>query len=183
MASGGNTATDASARSVTDGHSVNSLRRRLPPMIETRQKGGRKSWRQRYILPQTGRSQTRTIRLCGYPPSIVPPSNPDQMTYGTAFVDGIDIATNAQGMVSQIANTNMGSFPPQALADLSASGQDMLVSSMALTTLSRTLSPAPRSTGMVGCFRRTGYQYNGHCILLALAWHSGLRRQYSKATI
>jgi esterase/lipase superfamily enzyme len=63
----------------------------------------------------------------GYPPIMVPPLNPDQMTYGTAFVDGIDIATNAQGVVSQIANTNKGSFPPQALADLSSSGRDMLV--------------------------------------------------------
>jgi esterase/lipase superfamily enzyme len=63
----------------------------------------------------------------GYPPNIVPPSDPNQMTYGTAFVDGIDIANNAQGVVSEIANTNMGSFPPQAVADLSASGRDMLV--------------------------------------------------------
>jgi esterase/lipase superfamily enzyme len=63
----------------------------------------------------------------GYPAIIVPPSSPDQMTYGTAFVEGINIATNAQGTVSQIANTNKGSFPPQALADLSASGRDMLV--------------------------------------------------------
>jgi len=30
----------------------------------------------------------------GYPPIIVPPSSSDQMTFGTAFVDGIDIATN-----------------------------------------------------------------------------------------
>jgi esterase/lipase superfamily enzyme len=63
----------------------------------------------------------------GYLPALVPPLNPDQMTYGTAFVDGIDIATNAQGVVSRIANTNKGSFPPQALADLSSSGRDMLV--------------------------------------------------------
>ncbi|HET6605740.1 MAG TPA: alpha/beta hydrolase [Rhodopila sp.] len=63
----------------------------------------------------------------GYPPAIIPPSSPDQMTYGTAFVDDVDIATNAQGVVSQIGSTNKGSFPPQALADLSASGRDMLV--------------------------------------------------------
>ena len=62
----------------------------------------------------------------GYPPIMVPPLSPDQITYGTAFVDGIDIATNAQGVVSQIANTNKGAFPPQALADLSSSGRDML---------------------------------------------------------
>ena len=63
----------------------------------------------------------------GYPPIIVPPSSSDQMTFGTAFVDGIDIATNTQGTVSQILNTNKGSFPPATLTDLSASGRDMLV--------------------------------------------------------
>src|SRR6185437_7439887 len=57
--------------------------------------------------------------VTGYPPIIVPPSSSDQVTFGTAFVDGIDIATNTQGTVSQIVNTNKGSFPPATLADLS----------------------------------------------------------------
>lgn len=63
----------------------------------------------------------------GYPATMVPPWPPTGMTYGTAFVDGIDIATNAQGVVSQIAETSTGGFSQQAIGDLANAGRDLLV--------------------------------------------------------
>ena len=38
----------------------------------------------------------------GYPTMMVPPTDPMAITYGTAFVDGINVTTNAQGAITQI---------------------------------------------------------------------------------
>ena len=61
----------------------------------------------------------------GYRAAIVP--SPAAMTYGTALVEGIDLDTNAQGVVSQIAATSVGRFPEQAIGDLADAGRDLLV--------------------------------------------------------
>jgi hypothetical protein len=82
----------------------------------------------------------------GYPPTMVPPLSPDQMTYGTAFVDGIDIATNAQGVVSQVANTNKGSFHRRRSPIYPRQVATSLSSYMASTIRSRMRSLAPHST-------------------------------------
>src|SRR3954463_10134887 len=46
----------------------------------------------------------------GYTSIMVPPLKPQDITYGTAMVDGIDVATNAQGFVSEIKDTKQGGF-------------------------------------------------------------------------
>jgi esterase/lipase superfamily enzyme len=63
----------------------------------------------------------------GYPAVMVPPLQPQQITYGTAIVDGINIATNASGVVSQIKDVNKGGFSPDAIDALSNPSQDLLV--------------------------------------------------------
>jgi esterase/lipase superfamily enzyme len=63
----------------------------------------------------------------GYGPSMVPPSAPNEITYGTAFVDGVNVATNATGTISQIINVNRGAFSQEAIEDLSSPGRNLLV--------------------------------------------------------
>ena len=63
----------------------------------------------------------------GYTSIMVPPLKPEEITYGTAIVDGVDVATNTQGFVSEIKDTKQGGFSDQAVATLSNSGSDLLV--------------------------------------------------------
>jgi esterase/lipase superfamily enzyme len=63
----------------------------------------------------------------GYPATMVPPNNPAAITYGVAYVDGVDIPTNNAGTVSQIATTQQGQFPDDVIADLSAPGRNLLI--------------------------------------------------------
>jgi len=63
----------------------------------------------------------------GYTSIMVPPLKPQEITYGTAIIDGIDIATNAQGFVSEIKDTKQGGFSAEAVASLSNPGTDLLV--------------------------------------------------------
>lgn len=63
----------------------------------------------------------------GYQTVMVAPSNPAAITYGTAFVTGVDVASGAQGKVSQVADFSKGGFSQTAAADLSAPGRNLLV--------------------------------------------------------
>jgi esterase/lipase superfamily enzyme len=63
----------------------------------------------------------------GYTSTMVPPLKPEEITYGTAIVDGIDVASNEQGFVSEIKDTKQGSFSDKVLATLPNPGTDMLV--------------------------------------------------------
>jgi esterase/lipase superfamily enzyme len=63
----------------------------------------------------------------GYPAVMVPPLKPQQITYGTAIVDGVVVATNAQGTVSKIENVSQGGFSPYAAEALSSGDKDLLV--------------------------------------------------------
>ena len=63
----------------------------------------------------------------GYTSIMVPPLKPQEITYGTAIVDGIDVATNAQGFVSEIKDTKQGGFSDAAVATLSNPGTDLLL--------------------------------------------------------
>jgi hypothetical protein len=63
----------------------------------------------------------------GYEAVMVPPLQPQDITYGTAVVDGVNVATGAQGVVSQINDVEQGGFSPKAQADLSSPGRDLLV--------------------------------------------------------
>lgn len=65
--------------------------------------------------------------VASYGPNIQPPSSSSDMTYGTAFVDGIDLATNAQGVVTSIQETSQGGFSQNAIDDLSKAGRNLLV--------------------------------------------------------
>src|SRR5215831_1995535 len=51
----------------------------------------------------------------GYKNTMVPPTRPQDITYGTAFIDGVDVAMGAQGTVSQIVDVNQGGFSQQAI--------------------------------------------------------------------
>ena len=62
-----------------------------------------------------------------YGPNIQPPSVSSAMTYGTAFVDGINLTTGAQGTVTLIENTSQGRFSQSAVDDLSNAGRNLLV--------------------------------------------------------
>jgi esterase/lipase superfamily enzyme len=63
----------------------------------------------------------------GYKNSMVAPTRPQDITYGTAFVDGVDVAAGAQGTVSQIVDVGTGGFSEQAKGDLSSPGRNLLV--------------------------------------------------------
>ena len=75
----------------------------------------------------TNRVVTDPSTVTGFGTAMIPPSKPEAMLYGTAFVTGIDLASAAQGSVESIMETSQGGFPPAALADLSASGRNLLV--------------------------------------------------------
>ena len=62
-----------------------------------------------------------------YGPNLQPPSVPNAIMYGTAFVDGIDLAKNAQGVVTSIEKTSEGTFGQDAIDDLSNAGRNLLV--------------------------------------------------------
>jgi esterase/lipase superfamily enzyme len=63
----------------------------------------------------------------GYQTTMVPPMTPQQMTYGTATVDGVDVTANQQGTVSQVSNVQLGGFPLRTIQTLSNPGNDLLV--------------------------------------------------------
>jgi esterase/lipase superfamily enzyme len=63
----------------------------------------------------------------GYPAQMVPPLDPTAVTYGRAFVTGIDVPTGAQGTVGQVDQISKGGFSAEAIADLSAPGRDLLL--------------------------------------------------------
>ena len=65
--------------------------------------------------------------ITSYGPNIQPPSISTDLMYGTAFVDGIDLATNAQGSISSIQDTNKGAFAANVASDLSDAGRNLLV--------------------------------------------------------
>lgn len=65
--------------------------------------------------------------VASYGADIQPPSSPNGIIYGTAFVDGSDLDDNAQWTISRIAETRTGQFPASAIDDLSAPGRNLLI--------------------------------------------------------
>jgi len=59
--------------------------------------------------------------------SMVAPTMPQTITYGTAFVDGVDVAAGQAGTISQIAEVTQGGFSQQAIGDLANAGRNLLV--------------------------------------------------------
>ncbi len=62
-----------------------------------------------------------------YKARIVAPSDPTAMTYGTAFIEGVNVATNAQGVVASISDVSQGDFSPATADDLANAGRNLLV--------------------------------------------------------
>lgn len=62
-----------------------------------------------------------------YGSAIVQPSDPGQVTYGTAFVDGTDPQTDLSGRIADIQDVSLGSFSAAAAGDLGASERNILV--------------------------------------------------------
>ena len=66
-------------------------------------------------------------QLSSYSASIVSPTDPQALTYGVAYVDGVDIATDAAGDVTWLGDTGLGDFPAQVKGDLAQAGRNLLV--------------------------------------------------------
>jgi esterase/lipase superfamily enzyme len=65
--------------------------------------------------------------VASYGPNIQPPSVTTGIMYGTAFVDGIDVANNGQGFITSIQDTNTGSFARNVVGDLTDGGRNLLI--------------------------------------------------------
>ena len=68
-----------------------------------------------------------TDDVAGFGNGIQPPSDSTGLVYGTAFVDGVDIANNTQGDVSAINDVSIGGFSQTATGDLAHAGRNLLV--------------------------------------------------------
>ena len=66
--------------------------------------------------------------VASYGPNIQPPSVTTGLTYGVAFVEGIDVASNTQGTITTLTNVQTGGFAPDAAGDLSSPGRNLFVS-------------------------------------------------------
>ena len=62
-----------------------------------------------------------------YGETIVSPSDPTQITYATAFVNEANLTADTVGAITSIQDISKGQFGPQALADLSDSGRNLLI--------------------------------------------------------
>lgn len=62
-----------------------------------------------------------------YGADIVAPSDPGEITYGTAFVDDANLTADTVGAITSIRDISKGGFAPQAMADLSDPGRNLLV--------------------------------------------------------
>ena len=68
------------------------------------------------------------------------------MVYGSAFVGGLDLASNNAGTITSIQETALGQFPEAAATDLGDGNRNLLIFIMASITASATPSPVARST-------------------------------------
>lgn len=65
--------------------------------------------------------------LAQYTADLQPPSVVTGLVYGTAFVDGVDLASGSYGAVSALQNVSVGGFSAEAVADLGQGGRNILV--------------------------------------------------------
>ena len=68
-----------------------------------------------------------TEDVASYGTGIQPPSDSTGLVYGTAFITGLDVATNVQGAVGSISNVSIGGFSDEAIGDLANAGRNLLV--------------------------------------------------------
>jgi esterase/lipase superfamily enzyme len=62
-----------------------------------------------------------------YGESIVPPTNPSAITYGTAFVEDANLTADTVGAITSIQDISKGGFSQKAAADLSDPGRNLLI--------------------------------------------------------
>jgi len=62
-----------------------------------------------------------------YGDSIVSPTNPNAITYGTAFVDDANLTADTVGAIQSIQGISMGRFSAPAVDDLSNPGRNLLI--------------------------------------------------------
>ncbi|HTW71473.1 MAG TPA: alpha/beta hydrolase [Acetobacteraceae bacterium] len=65
--------------------------------------------------------------VTSYGPNIQPPSISTELTYGVAFVDGVDPKADQPGSITSIQDTSKGTFAPAVAGDLSNAGRNLLV--------------------------------------------------------
>ena len=66
--------------------------------------------------------------VASYSESVVAPSNPNEVTYGTAFVDDANLTADTIGAINSIQTIGQGQFSQSAIDDLSDPGRtDVLV--------------------------------------------------------
>jgi esterase/lipase superfamily enzyme len=66
-------------------------------------------------------------QLQSYSASVVAPSDPNAVTYGTAFVNDANLTADTIGAITSIQNTELGHFSQSAFDDLSDPGRNLLV--------------------------------------------------------
>ena len=62
-----------------------------------------------------------------YTAEIQTQTDPTGLIYGTAFVDGVDIAGNKQGSITSMQNVATGDFLPEVADDLAQAGRNLLL--------------------------------------------------------
>jgi esterase/lipase superfamily enzyme len=63
-----------------------------------------------------------------YTTNIAPPSDPTQVTYGTAFIaDDGNLTADTTGLITQLQDVQKGDFSQQAMDDLSKQGRNLLI--------------------------------------------------------
>jgi len=65
--------------------------------------------------------------VASYSESVVAPSNPNEVTYGTAFVNDANLTADTIGAISSIQTIGKGQFSQSAIDDLSDPGRNLLV--------------------------------------------------------
>ena len=65
--------------------------------------------------------------VASYSESVVAPSNPNEVTYGTAFVDDANLTADTIGAITSIQTIGKGQFSQSAIDDLSDPGRNLLV--------------------------------------------------------
>ena len=65
--------------------------------------------------------------VAGYSESVVAPSNPNEVTYGTAFVNDANLTADTIGAITSIQTIGKGQFSQSAIDDLSDPGRNLLV--------------------------------------------------------
>ncbi|MCR0985294.1 alpha/beta hydrolase [Roseomonas populi] len=65
--------------------------------------------------------------LSSYGNNVVTPSSPAEITYGTAFVDEVNLTADTVGAITSIGSLRQGGFSDEAIGDLAGAGRNLLI--------------------------------------------------------